>query len=106
LQHGQAERATRLLTNKEQNADLFYQAANYYYTTGRDLKQAAGWAAEAEKADKENFNYPNLLQKILADLKDYKAAIAAAKRALVLAEKENMTSTVTGLKKRIAEWEK
>jgi len=100
-----AEIKTRLIIGKEQNADLFYQAANYYYATGRDLKQAAMWAAEAEKADKENFNYPNLLQKILADLKDYKAAIPVAKRAIVLGEKKNMTNAVAALKKRIAEWE-
>ena len=84
---------------------MLYLAANYYYATGRDLKQAAMWAAEAEKADKENFNYPNLLQKILADLKDYKAAIPVAKRAIVLGEKKNMTNAVTALKKRVAEWE-
>ncbi len=95
----------RLINNKEQNAVLFYQAANYYYLTGRDLNQAAAWAVEAEKADKENFNYPNLLQKILADQKDYKAAIAAAKRAVVLGEKKNMTNAVKALKKRIVEWE-
>jgi len=100
-----AEINTRLINGKEQNADLFYQSANYYYATGRDLKQAAMWAAEAEKADKENFNYPNLLQKILADLKDYKAAIPVAKRAIVLGEKKNMTNAVAALKKRIAEWE-
>ena len=96
---------TRLINKKETNAELFYQAANYYYATGRDLKQAAAWAAEAENIDKEIFNYPNLLQKILADLKDYKAAIPAAKRAVVLGEKKNMTNAVTALKKRIAEWE-
>ena len=96
---------SRLINNKEQNAVLFYQAANYYYLTGRDLKQAAAWAVEAEKADQENFNYPNLLQKILADQKDYKAAIAAAKRAIVLGEKKKMTNAVSALKKRIAEWE-
>lgn len=100
-----AEINTRLINNKEQNTELFYQAANYYYLTGRDLKQAAAWAAEAEKADKENFNYPNLLQKILADLKDYKAAIPVAKRAIVLGEKKNLTNAVTALKKRIGEWE-
>lgn len=100
-----AEIKTRLIIGKEQNTDLFYQAANYYYATGRDLKQAAIWAAEAEKADKENFNYPNLLQKILADLKDYKAAILVAKRAIALGEKKNMTNAVTVLKKRVAEWE-
>ena len=96
---------SRLINNKEQNAVLFYQAANYYYLTGRDLKQAAAWAVEAEKADQENFNYPNLLQKILADQKDYKAAIAAAKRAIVLGEKKKMINAVSALKKRIAEWE-
>jgi len=100
-----AEINTRLIANKEQNTELYYQAANYYYTTGRDLKLAAAWAAEAEKADKENFNYPNLLQKILADQNDYKAAIAAAKRAIVLGEKKNMSNAVTALKKRVAEWE-
>ena len=96
---------TRLINKKETNAELFYQAANYYYATGRDLKQAAAWAAEAENIDKEIFNYPNLLQKILADLKDYKAAIPAAKRAVVLGEKKNMTNAVAALKKRIDEWE-
>lgn len=99
-----AEINSRLINGKEQNAELFYQAANYYYTTGRDLKQAAAWAAEAEKADKENFNYPNLLQKILADLKDYKAAITAAETALVLAEKNKMNNAISSLKKKIAEW--
>ena len=96
---------SRLINNKEQNAVLFYQAANYYYLTGRDLKQAVAWVVEAEKADKDNFNYPNLLQKILADQQDYKAAIAAAKRAVVLGEKKNMTNAVKALKKRITEWE-
>ena len=100
-----ADITLRLINNKEQNAELLYQAASYYYLTGRDLKQAASWAVEAEKADQENFNYPNLLQKILADQKDYKAAMAAAKRAIVLGEKKKMTNAVSALKKRIAEWE-
>jgi hypothetical protein len=95
----------RLIDNKEQNTELYYQAANYYYSTGRDLKQAALWVMEAEKADKDNFIYPNLLQKILADMKDYKAAIQAAKRAILLGEKNNMTNSVNALKKMVAEWE-
>lgn len=100
-----AEINSRLIIGKEQNTELLYQAANYYYVTGRDLMQAAVWATEAEKADKENFNYPNLLQKILADLKDYKAAIPVARRAIVLGEKQNRTNAVSALKKRLAEWE-
>lgn len=100
-----AEITTRLINGKEKNKELLYQAANYYYATGRDLKQAAAWAAAAEEADKENFNYPNLLQKILADLKDYKAATPVAKRAIVLGGKKNMSNAVTALKKRVVEWE-
>ena len=96
---------TRLINSKEQNAELFFEAANYYYTTGRDLNQAASWAAAAEKADTENFNYPYLLQKILADLKDYKAAIPVAIRAIAIAQKGKKTSYVNALKKRVAEWE-
>lgn len=100
-----AEINARIIINKERNAGLFFEAANYYYATGNDLKQAAEWAAQAEKLDQENFIYPNLLQKILADSKDYKAAIPVAKRAIALAEKQNMTSAVTTLKRRVAEWE-
>lgn len=100
-----AEIQKRVIENKEQNANLLYQAASYYHTTGRDLKQAGQWIGAAEKLDGENFNYPNLAQKILADLKDYKPAIEAAKRAVALGEKGNMTNSVANLKKRIADWE-
>ena len=100
-----AEIQKRLVEGKEQNASLLYQAALYYHTTGRNLEQAAGWVAAAEKLDTENFSYPNLFQKILADMKHYKLATEAAKRAVLLGEKQNMTSAVANLKKRIAEWE-
>ena len=95
----------RLLENKEQDADLLFQAANYYYTTRRGLKQATTWVSAAEKLDVENFAIPNLAQKIFADTKQYSLAIDAAKRAIALAEKQNRTSAVTSLKKRIAEWQ-
>ena len=96
---------TRLINGKEENTELYYEAANFYYLTGRDLRQAAIWAEKAEKKDNANFNYSNLLQKILFDLKDYKQALAAAKRALTLAESKNMTTAINTLKKRIAELE-
>lgn len=99
------EIGTRLITNNENNAELLYQAASYYHTTGRDLVQATVWVTAAENADKENFNYPNLLQKILADQQDYKSAIVAAKRALALAQKKNMGSAVASLKKRLTDLE-
>lgn len=91
--------------DKVQDAELLFQSASYYYATNRDFKQAVKWLNDAEKLDAENFYYPNLKQKILADLKDYPAAIDAAKKAIRLGEKKNMTNTVSNLKKRIAGWE-
>lgn len=92
-------------SDKVQDAELLFQSASYYYGTNRDFKQAVKWLNDAEKLDAENFYYPNLKQKILADLKDYPAAIEAAKKAIILGEKKKMTNTVSNLKKRIAGWE-
>ncbi len=91
--------------DKVQDAELLFQSASYYYGTSRDFKQAVKWLNDAEKLDAENFYYPNLKQKILADLKDYPAAIEAAKKAIVLGEKKKMTNTVNTLKNRITGWE-
>ncbi len=91
--------------DKVQDAELLFQSASYYYGTNRDFKQAVKWLNDAEKLDAENFYYPNLKQKILADLKDYPAAIEAAKKAIVLGEKKKMTNTVNTLKNRITGWE-
>ena len=95
----------RVIEGKEQNADVLFQSAAYYYTTQRDLKQAGQWATAAANADPENFYIPNLAQKIFADLKDYRAAMDMAKRAIPLAEKKKMTTTVANLNKRVAEWQ-
>lgn len=94
-----------VVKGKAQDANLLYQAANYYYSTNRDYKQAMAWVLETEKLKPENFNYPNLRQKIASELKDYPNAIAAAKRAITLADKEKMKSTIETLNKRIADWE-
>jgi hypothetical protein len=94
-----------IIQDKMQDADLLFQSASYYYSTKRYSKLAVKWLYEAEKSDAENFYYPNLRQKILADLKDYPAAIEAAKKAVVLGEKKKMTNSVNNLKKRIEGWE-
>jgi Protein of unknown function (DUF2911) len=99
-----AQIQAKLIDGKEQDGALLYQAASYYYTTQRDLKQAGLWAVAAANIDPENFYIPNLAQKIFADLKDYKSALDMVKRAIPLAEKKNMTTTTANLKKRMAEW--
>jgi Protein of unknown function (DUF2911) len=96
-----SEIKTRLLDKQEQNASLLFQAAGYYHATGRDLQLAASWAAQAEKLDAENYAYPNLAQKILSDLQQNDLALAAARRALALAEKKKLSSAVSSLKTRI-----
>lgn len=94
-----------IIKGKTQDANLLFQAANYYYGTNRDFKQAMIWLLEAEKLNPQNFYYPNLRQKMASELKEYATAIEAAKKALALAEKEKMKSDIVTLKKRIADWE-
>ena len=94
-----------VLRQQNQTPDVLFQAAAYYYATSRDLSLAAEWVEKAEQTDGNNFSYPNLLQKIAGDLKQYQKAIAAAKRALVIAEKTKMSNQVTQLRKRIEELE-
>lgn len=95
-----------VIKNQNINADVLYQAASYYYATSRELSLAAEWVEKAEQTDGNSFSYPNLLQKIAGDLKQYDKAISAAKRALVIAERNRMSNQVNQLQKRIAELEK
>ena len=94
-----------IIKGKTQDANLLFQAANYYYSTNRDYKQAIIWLLEAEKINPQNFHYPNLRQKIASENKDYASAIEAAKRAVSLADKEKMKKTIETLNNKIASWE-
>ena len=93
-----------VIKEKTLDANLLFQAANYYYSTDRDYKQAIAWLIEAEKLDPQNFYYPNLRQKIATELKDYPSAIEAGKKALSIAELKKMKSAES-LKKQILELE-
>ncbi|RTY89552.1 DUF2911 domain-containing protein [Flavobacterium sp. RSP46] len=93
-----------IIKEKTLDANLLFQAANYYYSTNRDYKQAVAWLLEAAKLDPDNFYYPNLRQKIATELKDYPSAIEAGKKALSIAEFKKMKS-VESLKKQILEME-
>lgn len=94
-----------IVKGKTQDANLLFQAANFYYSTNRDFKQAIKWLLEAEKLNPQNFYYPNLRQKIASENKDYASAIEAAKRAVSLADKEKMKKTIETLNNKIASWE-
>ena len=94
-----------IIKGKTQDATLLFQAANYYYSTGRDYKQAIEWLLEAEKLNPQNFYYPNLRQKIASENNDYPKAIEAAKRAISIADQEKMKKTIELLNHKIADWE-
>lgn len=94
-----------IVLEKSKDEMLLFQAANYYYSTNRDYKQAIQWLLDAEKIDTKNFNYPNLRQKLASENKDYQSAIEAAKKAISLADKEKMKKTIDVLNSKITDWE-
>ena len=67
----------------------YFQAANYYFQTKRDMKQALTWVSEACKADTNAFYMEHLRAKIYVELKDLKAALASAEKSKALAIRAN-----------------
>lgn len=85
----------------------YFQAATYYHTEGKDLKQALAWIQKAIEGDDEpEFWYLRRMSLIQADLGDIKGAIKTAKQSLVGAEKANNDDYILMNKKSIAEWQK
>jgi Protein of unknown function (DUF2911) len=66
----------------------YFQAAQFYYNHGLDLKKAKTWI-DAAVADKDAHYIVYVQAEILAKLGDKTAAIAAAKHSSELAEKAN-----------------
>jgi Protein of unknown function (DUF2911) len=96
----------KIIVKKTENANLYYNAAGYYLNTGRDLKTALEWSQKAEAMDKENFYYVNQSTKILEKLKDYKGAIASAKRTIEIGNKKGIKTASANWQKKVDEWEK
>lgn len=76
------------LAKPEVKSGTYYVAADYYYETKRDLKQARAWADKVLETSKEYWTY-YLRAKIAARQGDCKTAIADATAGLELARKEN-----------------
>jgi len=84
----------------------YFQAATYYHTEGKDLKQALEWMKKATAGDDPAFWYLRRMSLIQADLGDKAGAIATAKRSLAGAEKAGNADYVKMNKESIAEWSK
>jgi hypothetical protein len=87
-------------------AGTYYQAANYYFTNGKDLKKALDWSIKATDLNPESIFTWRLRSQIHAGLKDYNGAIAAARTSLEKAQKANNEQFVKLNQESIAEWEK
>lgn len=85
----------------------YFQAATYYHTEGKDLKQALAWMKKAiEGTPEPPFWYLYRMSLIQADLGDKVGAIASAKLSLAAAEKANNTDYVKMNKESIEKWSK
>ncbi|HSQ45825.1 MAG TPA: DUF2911 domain-containing protein, partial [Lutibacter sp.] len=84
----------------------YFQAATYYHTTGKDLKQALEWMKKATAGDDPAFWYLRRMSLIQADLGDKAGAIATAKRSMAAAEKAGNADYVKMNKESIEEWTK
>ncbi len=85
--------------------NTYYQAANYYAETGRDLQQALEWMDKALQ-QKETFFMVHSKAKIQAQMGDYKGAIETARKSRELAVKEKSNDFIALNDKAIAKWEK
>ena len=83
----------------------YFQAATYYHTEGKDLKQALEWIKKATAKDAK-FWHLRRMSLIQADLGDKAGAIATAKLSLEGAEKAGNADYVKMNKESIAEWQK
>lgn len=70
---------------KTENAMTYYQAANYYYETNRDMKQALEWVNKATEKDPK-FWQLHTKAKIQVKLGDSKGATETAQKSIELAK--------------------
>lgn len=94
----------KTLTDQPKSGD-YYQAAVYFLQEKKDLSQAQEWMEKAlELREKPAFWMYRQYALILAERKDKKAALKAAKTSLDLAEKAGNKDYVIMNKASIAEW--
>ena len=84
------------------NAGLYYQAANYYFSADKDLQQAQEWIDKAVALDGTQFWVLHLQAKIHAENDDYDKAKAAAEKSKELAQ-ENGNMDYVRLNEKLLE---
>jgi hypothetical protein len=95
----------QVINNPSANPGLYAAAANYYFETNRDLKQAHEWMKKANEKDAKFWNL-HTQAKIEAKMKNYKAAVKTAEKSMTMAKAANNNDYVKMNEKAIAEWKK
>lgn len=88
------------------SANDYYAAAQYYYNSGKDLKQAQEWIFKAVEMRPDAYWIVRVKALIQAANGDKKGAIETAKVALELATKEDNKDYIKMLNDSIKEWSK
>lgn len=101
-----AEIKQKVMNIDRTNANLFYQAASYYYNNDKDMEQALAWVQKAVDARPEAYWVQHLHAKILAKKEDFKQAIKAAEKSKEAAQKANNPDYVRLNEQKIEEWKK
>jgi lipopolysaccharide biosynthesis regulator YciM len=81
----------------------YFQAASYYYESGKDLKLAGEWVDKAIQQNPKAYWVVLLKAKIQAKAKDSKGAVTTAEQVLALAKEDKNDDYVKMAEKLIAE---
>ncbi len=73
------------MANPGDEPNLYYAAANYFYTTDKDMQQAQEWIDKAVELNNERYWVMHLQAKIHEKNGKYETALAAAKKSKELA---------------------
>jgi hypothetical protein len=95
----------QVMKNAGATPGLYAAAANYYFETNRDLKQAHEWIKKANEKDPKFWNV-HTQAKIEAKMKNYKQAVKTAEKSKELAKAANNDDYVSMNEKAIEEWKK
>lgn len=86
------------------SANDYYAAASYYFSEGKDAKQALEWVNKCLSMGPERYWIVRLKSQLQAENGDYKGAIASAKRSMELAKEANNADYVRLNEKAIEIW--
>jgi hypothetical protein len=80
-----AEIKEMVIDKEPENPGLYYQAANYYFTTGKDLNTALEWITKSVESDPKYWTM-HLKAKIELGLGMKKEAVESAKKSMEMAK--------------------